>query len=185
MIAHGILCIITAVMMKTRLLIIIAVVIFGLLGFSGAVLAKNLSPAQIQSIRNQLSVILNKLESVKSELKSIKDKQEQKIPLPLIENFAMPSPPLISRTLKIESISPNSGRPNTLVTLMGSGFTSDMILYSGFNMERVSSDGQAVNFLIASGLTPDISASRVTVPISIYLENSTGLSNEIIFDLNL
>lgn len=106
--------------------------------------------------------------------------------LPFIEGFSLPAPPPRSSTLKIVSVSPQSGEPGTVVTITGQGFSSSMTLYGGFQSQTISSsDGKTVTFIVAPDMKFSSDLPKVTDNLFLYLEDSSGISNVGTFSLSL
>jgi hypothetical protein len=100
--------------------------------------------------------------------------------------------PVRSSSMSLSSLSPNLGRPGTLVTINGQGFsrTSNRI-YTGFGVIEgvVSADSRHLSFTVdylgdqfaKAQSTHDDKVKSMRVPLWIYVENATGISNEKIF----
>lgn len=101
------------------------------------------------------------------------------------------APDRYSSITKIKSISPTSGRPGTKITIKGEGFSSvsnDVFVGHKFITGLKSADG---NTLIVYATDPfsnneylkNLNGHQFEVPLGIYLKNSSGVSNGLIFKL--
>lgn len=104
--------------------------------------------------------------------------------------------PRLSTSMKIDRIYPTSGRPGTIVTLTGKGFSrTGNKIYTGYGVigSLASRDGRHLSFKIdfladlmpnamknAQGSESD-KVKAMRIPLWIYVENETGLSNNQIF----
>lgn len=112
-----------------------------------------------------------------------------------IAGFDFPPPPKRSTTMNIFSISPTSGTFGTRVKLVGEGFAkSGNKVYTGHDLlNNVSStnSGKQIEFTIANTFTDanfdeiDYQVGQNHITLGIYVENDTGISNPIYFQLNL
>jgi len=118
---------------------------------------------------------------------------DQKAWIDFIRNFYYPR---VSRTMFIEQISPSFGSSGTVVTISGRGFnkTANRV-YTGYGLiEGVPSwDGKhlifKINFLSGAMGNAMINAKSnenskvkaMRIPLWLYVENETGISNNRIF----
>lgn len=105
--------------------------------------------------------------------------------LPFIEGFSLPTPPPRSKILRIDSISPTSGPKGTTIILNGQFPKGTPItLYTSYSVEKVtSSDGKTLSVYIIPPFDYSFVEVHGTERYSLYLEDSSGISNEGLFIL--
>lgn len=104
--------------------------------------------------------------------------------------------PRLSTSMKIDRIYPVTGRPGTIVTLTGKGFSQlANKVYTGYGVigALASRDGKHLSFKIdyLADLMPNAlknaqggesaKVKSMRVPLWIYVENETGISNNQVF----
>lgn len=113
-----------------------------------------------------------------------------------LDAYTLPPGPPASVSMAIFSITPSEGIPGTVVMITGRGFTtSNRVYVGGTVLENVAStDGQILTFTIPTDIFTErgsqneipsdnsTSSTGASTPFWIYLENASGLSNEIIFN---
>ncbi len=123
-----------------------------------------------------------------------------------LSGLALPPAPPNSSSLFIDKIDPSTGPPGTLITIYGRGFSpTGNILYTGYSQENniLSTDGKTIKFTVVGDVSTDPTAdgpdeypppgtcaecSSSSGPVGdqqlwFYLENSTGISNDVLFTL--
>lgn len=104
-----------------------------------------------------------------------------------------------AQIIRLDSVSPNSGRVGTQVTIKGSGFTANTTVLMNSNvaaknetLEYSANGMEALTFLVPSSLTADCKAgqacpqyAQLVTPGSyqISIENENGKSNTLQFDV--
>ena len=97
-----------------------------------------------------------------------------------------------SKSMKITSISPESGPPGTQIVIKGHGFTGKgNKIYTGYSIinNASSGDGETLVFTAESPFTDDEYQTSapgepaLSVPLGIYVQNNTGLSNNKMFTM--
>jgi hypothetical protein len=92
-----------------------------------------------------------------------------------------------SKTMKLEKITPAQGRSGTVITITGIGFLATNDVHTGYNRIRGirSDDGQTLSLTISAPSNWQDIGEKQVIPLWIYVENETGLSNSLIFNLEL
>ncbi|MEX0918946.1 MAG: peptidoglycan-binding protein [Candidatus Paceibacterota bacterium] len=104
----------------------------------------------------------------------------------LTPDFSLPSPPPRSATMSLFLVNPSTGRPGTMVTIAGEGFdTKANTVYTGSEVLSAipSADGQSLTVTINSPFTGEADPEGFDLPLRLYVENDTGISNPLIFNL--
>ena len=105
-----------------------------------------------------------------------------------------PVEPKLSPTMSIFSITPTVGNLNSSVIIKGEGFLDENTVYAGnkvFYRWPSSDNGQTITVPIENTFAdidlrrgPD-AKGQLIIPLWIYVENETGISNQIVFSLTL
>ncbi len=104
-----------------------------------------------------------------------------------VSGFVWPEAPQESTTMSLTSLDPSSGPGGTKVTITGRGFDGLHIVYTGNEViENVrSDDGRTLEITIKDNFSDGNSGdSSLTLPLHIYVENESGISNDLVFNLS-
>lgn len=92
-----------------------------------------------------------------------------------------------SKTMRLEKITPNQGKSGTVITIEGIGFLTTNDIHVGYDRIRgiKSDDGKILSLNIHTPPDWQNTGEKQIIPLWIYVENKTGLSNNLIFNLEL
>jgi len=92
-----------------------------------------------------------------------------------------------SATMRLEKITPTQGKSGTEVVITGVGFGATNDIHTGYDKMRGvrSDDGKTLTFVINPPFDWQNTVGGQTIPLWIYVENETGLSNSLVFNLEL
>lgn len=110
-----------------------------------------------------------------------------------LAGLALPDEPKRSTTLKLVSLNPSSGGPNTEVVIKGVFSKNYHTIYAGGHVIKNarSVDGSTIKITMISPYEFDSLSSEArekipigTMPLGVYVEDDTGVSNGLVFNLN-